>query len=96
MILQDYDLIDVLINNYNNIANTIDDLTSDIENLEDDITKIETQIANNTIDKTWAEGEIVLIQAQLTSIVTQITDQTDVVAYWKALLDAEIAAKSGN
>lgn len=64
-----------------------------ISNLKLDIAQLNEDIANNAIDKTAAEGQIVKLQAKLAETLVKITESEAIVAKWKKLLDDAIAGK---
>jgi hypothetical protein len=75
------------------IAEAIADNKKIIEGVEDDITGLNTQIANNVIDKAWAEGNIANLQAELAALEIAIAEKETIVASWKKLMDDAIAAQ---
>jgi hypothetical protein len=87
-------VIDTYENHYDAIAAAVASNKAIIQGVEDAITGLNTQIANNVVDKAWAEGEIIALQAELADIETAIAEAEALAAYWKKLLDDALAAQA--
>jgi hypothetical protein len=87
-------VIDTYENHYDAIAVAVASNKAIIQGVEDAITGLNTQIANNVVDKAWAEGEIIALQAELADIETAIAEAEALAAYWKKLLDDALAAQA--
>ena len=79
------------VNNIEGVAGVIALKKADVEELQDGVASLEEQIATNVINKAWAEGEIIRLEARLALLETEITTQEAVVDSWKTLLDEAIA-----
>jgi chromosome segregation ATPase len=85
-------VLDVLEGHLDMMATAITDWEDTIEGLKEDVADLETQIAQNGINVTWAQGRVENLQALLATTEVKITESEGIVAYWKKLLDEAIAA----
>ncbi|MBK9391347.1 MAG: hypothetical protein IPN68_14565 [Bacteroidetes bacterium] len=87
-------VITILATEVTTIETAISGKVTAIRALELTIAGQEKSIADNAIDKAAAEATIVKLEAELADLNIQITDKEALVAYWKKMLDNEIAAQS--
>jgi hypothetical protein len=84
-------VLDALDGELENLADAIADQKETIQDLEDDIADLEVQIAQGALDKAWAEGKVLALQAELADLEIQIEGAETMLAYWKTKLDEALA-----
>jgi len=85
-------VLTVLEDHLDMMASAITGWEDTIEGLKEDVADLETQISQNGINVTWAQGRVENLQALLATTEVKITESEGIVAYWKKLLDEAIAA----